>query len=69
MRRPELTPALDTSPHADHDRPAHPRLIGGSRLSQLLQRLLVPAMADEQFVRTLLRPGRLLLRSAWLLKH
>lgn len=35
MRRPELTPALDTSPHADHDRPTHPRLIGGSRLRRI----------------------------------
>ncbi|ALJ18593.1 hypothetical protein AOA12_01160 [Microbacterium sp. No. 7] len=33
MRRPELTPAPDTSPPADHPGPGRPRLIGGSRLS------------------------------------
>ncbi|QPE05696.1 restriction endonuclease [Microbacterium schleiferi] len=33
MRRPELNPALDASPRPDHAAPAHPRLIGGSRLS------------------------------------
>ena len=32
MRRPELNPALDASPRPDHAAPAHPRLIGGSRL-------------------------------------
>ena len=34
MRRPELTPAPDTSPPADHPIRAHPRFIGGSRLSR-----------------------------------
>ena len=34
MRRPELNPALDASPRPDHAAPAHPRLIGGSRLTQ-----------------------------------
>ena len=32
MRRPELNPALDTSPRTDHAAPAQLRLIGGSRL-------------------------------------
>lgn len=33
MRRPDLAPARDTSPRGDHAGPAHPRFIGGSRLS------------------------------------
>ncbi len=33
MRRPELTPALDTSPPVHHTSRAQPRLIGGSGLS------------------------------------
>ena len=36
MRRPELNPALDTSPRTDHAAPAQLRLIGGSRLRPTL---------------------------------
>ena len=36
MRCPELTPALDPSPPADHASRAHHRLIGGSRLNRSL---------------------------------
>ena len=37
MRRPELTPARDRSGRADHAAPTRRRLIGGSRLREIVE--------------------------------